>query len=395
MKIGLIAPKTGRIKAVAEMQNAHKYCFTLLVLYLVELIEYGGLLVSGASLMYRVRDRDIIQDADGRLFVVLGYIQPASRVLSFLKYVPSSEGRWVRSGQKYKRIFYGNVKAVVDGLELVPDEYLIEDTHFGTTLLEVPYTRIIQHYRPDERLNEIIETGPSDRLEEAARGMALAIHDILDIPTDNLGVAGSIAWRGHSPEFSDVNMNVYGYTSSWHLQRSFERVCEDESVRLRLLSEWDTGISRVLRRIPALTKNDLRRLFARRYAFYYNNQCIGITPVLRPEEAPIRYSSETYTQLLSKPIKAVFHVKNADFGIFHPSLLVGMSDSIKECDDRPVERIMVYDGAFTGLFSAGDKVEVCGTLQKVKLTADDEHEFYQLMVGTKNGAGLEYVRLIE
>ncbi|MHA2423550.1 MAG: hypothetical protein ACXAEF_02110, partial [Candidatus Thorarchaeota archaeon] len=65
--------------------------------------------MSGIDKQYIVRDRDIIQDNEGRLFVVLGYIQPEDRILSFLKYLTASEGRWEHAGQKYRRIFYGNV----------------------------------------------------------------------------------------------------------------------------------------------------------------------------------------------------------------------------------------------------------------------------------------------
>lgn len=346
--------------------------------------------MSGASKRFIVRDRDIIRDTDGRMFVVLGYIQPENRVLSFLKYIPASEGRWEFSGQKYKRIFYGNVEAVVDGLELVPSEYLVEDTHFGTTLLEVPFGNISQHYQPDLRLQEILAHGPNDRLEEAVAGMAISLHEQLGIPLADIGVAGSIAWKGHNPEFSDINMNVYGFENSWNLQKNHENVVQDENVRLRTLDEWDTGISRVMARIPHLSEDDMTKLFARRVAFYYDEQCIGITPVLRPEEVPIMYGSESYIQVSTELITITFEVQDAEYGIFHPALLNGTTLEGSR-NEKSVSRIMIYDGAFTGLFVEGDILEVCGTLQRVNSTITDS-EFYQLMIGTKSGAKREYIR---
>lgn len=351
--------------------------------------------MSGHTHQYNLRDRDIIRDAEGRLFVVLGYIQPENRALSFLKYVPASEGRWEYAGQKYQRIFYGNVEAVVDGLELVPPEYLIEDSHFNTKLLEVPHKRIQEHYRPDVRLGEILTLGPQDSLERAAAGMARALQNQLGLPLSDLGVAGSIAWRGHNPEFSDINMNVYGYETSWSLHQNYMKASEDSHVRTRTLEEWSMGISRVLNRIPALDSDDLKRLFARRFAFYYDDRCIGVTPVLRPDEVPITHGSESYIQLDNELVRTIFHIENADHGIFHPALLRGISNPLSKYNDIEVTRIMIYDGAFTGLFQSGDEIEVYGTLQKVIERTTDEIEFYQIMIGTKDGAGREYIRLLE
>ncbi|MCK5150217.1 MAG: hypothetical protein KAQ65_00190 [Candidatus Thorarchaeota archaeon] len=348
--------------------------------------------MSGTTQQYIVRDRDIIRDTEGRMFVVLGYIQPENRILSFLKYVPSSEGRWERAGQKYRRIFYGNVEAVIDGLEIVPSEYLVEDTHFGTTLLEVPHTHVAEHYKPNDRLEEILGQGPKDELESAVAGMAEVLQGQLGLSISDIGVAGSIAWKGHNPEFSDINMNVYGYESAWKLQKNYQQASEDDHVRLRTLEEWNMGISRVLNRIPALSANDLRKLFARRLAFYFDDQCIGVTPVLQPEEAPIMHGSESYSQLASELVQITFHVENADYGIFHPALLKGQSKSLQNFNGIEITRIMVYDGAFTGLFFPGDEIEVYGTLQKVTPNTSDREEMYQLMVGTKDGAGREYIR---
>jgi predicted nucleotidyltransferase len=190
-------------------------------------------------------------------------------------------------------------------------------------------------------------------------------------------------------------MNVYGYDSAWNLQREYQNVSSDAKVRLRTLEEWSVGMSRVLNRIPTLSADDLRKLFARRIAFYYDSRCIGITPVLRPDEAPIKYGSESYSQVESELVNTTFHVENADFSIFHPALLTGTSQPLSTHRDIEVTRILIYDGAFSGLFTTGDKVEVCGTLQKVTSNTSDDTELYQLMIGTKDGAGREYIRFIE
>ncbi|MHA2059045.1 MAG: hypothetical protein ACW979_15610, partial [Candidatus Thorarchaeota archaeon] len=166
-----------------------------------------------------VRDRDIFHDVEGRVFVVLGYIQPSNRILSFLKYVPDSSGEWQSGDIKYKRIFWGrifwgSVTSTVDGMSLLPHNYIVKDPHFSTDLLEPPKTNVAKYFSPEIRLKEIIESGSKDSLEELAKRGAETLHDALGIQYDHIGVAGSILWQGHNLEKSDINMNIYGFDAS-------------------------------------------------------------------------------------------------------------------------------------------------------------------------------------
>jgi predicted nucleotidyltransferase len=339
------------------------------------------------------RDRDIIMDTDGRIFVVLGYIQPKDRILSFLKYMPDRQGKWSLGGQRYRRMFFGGVDSVVSGLEVVPQDYLSHDLHFGTELLEVPYVRVASHYRPEERLDEIVREGPSDRLEDMALRLAEALHDTLGIPMQDIGVAGSILWKGHNPSFSDINMNVYGFRNSWTLKNEHDAVGSSRDVRLRKSDEWERGINRILERIPVLSRPDIDMLFQRRFAFYYDDQCIGVTPVLRADEAPIIHGSEKYRTVEPTPVKAAFSVHSVEYGLFNPGIIEGRSEPLDKIGGLSATRVMIYDGIFNGLFNQGDTLEISGTLQQVTADGRAPGESYQLMVGSKSGAGLEYVRL--
>ncbi|MBN2230797.1 MAG: hypothetical protein JW779_14505 [Candidatus Thorarchaeota archaeon] len=336
------------------------------------------------------RDRDIFRDHQHRLFVVLGYIQPTDRVLSYLKYVPDEDGMWKTADTHYRRVFWGSVDSTVEGMTILPEDYIILDTHFNTNLVEPPCEAVEKFYCPEERLQEILNDS-QDALEELTKKAAELLHDRLGIPMKNLGVAGSILWRGHSPTRSDINMNIYGYQASRDL---FENLANLEGVpglaRLRELPEWGNTIKRVRERIPVLQSVDLNTLFSRRRALCLENRCIGITPVLYNQEAPIHHGSESYTTLKSDPVKCRLTIENADYGIFHPAIY-GTSPVIY--DGLTIDRILVFDGAFGGLFVEGDSVEVSGTLQKV-LVSEDQREFYQIMVGTKAGSGKEYIRFL-
>ncbi|MHA1666298.1 MAG: hypothetical protein ACTSW7_02895 [Candidatus Thorarchaeota archaeon] len=338
----------------------------------------------------RIRDRDIFRDKQGRMFVTLGHIQPMDRVLSFLKYVPDKEGKWQAADTRYKRMFWGSADSTVEGMSKLPQNYIVFDPHFQTDLVEPPHTVIKDYFSSEQRLVEIMEE-PKDALEELVKKAAETIHDEVNLSMDSIGISGSILWKGHNPKYSDINMNIYGFKESWNLYDNYVNLENKEAqTRIRSLPEWNMGMERVKKRIPSLDMNDLQTLFSRRKAIYVKDQCIGITPILKPEEAPIGHGSESYTTLVQNPVKLPIVVENAEYGIFHPAIL---STEPATIENVTVTRIMIYDGAFGGLFKNGDRIEVSGTLQKVTQT-DTDAESHQLMVGTKAGSGKEYVRLV-
>jgi predicted nucleotidyltransferase len=346
--------------------------------------------MSSEKLPDHLRDRDIFRDHQNRLFVVLGFIQPSKRVLSYLKYVPDRAGTWKTKDLQYRRIFWGSVDSVVDGLAVLPESYVTLDTHFGTSLVEPPHDAIAEWYNPERRLNEILESA-EDSLEELTKQAAELLHDEIGVPFNKLGVAGSILWKGHSPARSDVNMNIYGFETAWSLAEEFEDTTSFRNqARLRRLPEWKHSINRVSDRVPVLKQSDLQALFARRNALCIGNRCIGVTPVLYPDEAPIIHGTESYTTHTYEPTQFRATIENVDYGIFHPAIY-GITPIVH--DEATINRIMVYDGAFGGLFKTDDSVEVSGTLQKVT-KPKDENGSYQIMVGTKTGSGKEYIRLI-
>ncbi|MFW9768340.1 MAG: hypothetical protein ACFFF9_11425 [Candidatus Thorarchaeota archaeon] len=340
----------------------------------------------------KVRDRDVFHDIEGRVFVVLGYIQPSDRILAFLKYVPTPDGKWRSGDVRYKRIFWGSVDSTVEGMSILPTDYLVEDSHFRTELIEPPRGMVSKYFKPELRLREILDEGPQDALEELVSQAATALNDALSTPFDDIGVAGSILWKGHEPGHSDVNMNIYGFDNSWKLYTNYESVRDmTDGSRLRELPDWENAISRVKSRVPTIKIDDLKNLFTRRKALCLDSMCIGITPILRPEEAPIQHGTESYISLSAEPVTITMDVESTDYGIFHPAIYEGRSEPLDIIGGERASRILVYDGAFGGLLRPDDRVEVTGIVQKVER---GDESLFQVMVGTKIGAGREFIRLV-
>jgi predicted nucleotidyltransferase len=349
-----------------------------------------------------VRDRDVFHDKDGRVYVTLGYIQPKKRILSFPKYVPDPEGMWEADGTRYGRIFWGGTNEAAKVMQAAPSNYLIDDPHFGTTLLEVPRKEVTKYFSPELRLKEILEEGPYDSLEASTKRMAETLHDTLGIPFEKLGISGSIVWKAHNPIYSDINMCIYGYQYGWQLERGYYEVAEQNThMRLRQVSEWTELITRIVDRVDDFDFKDMHVLFQRRKELCCENKCIGVMPILYPEESPIPYGSESYKALSSEPVRVKLEIENIDYGIFLPALYEVHSEPLGMIEENRISRLMVYEGSFRGLIRLGDKLDVVGTLQKVRTHPHHPkgntgpENFYQIMVGTKYGAKKEYIRVIQ
>jgi hypothetical protein len=78
-----------------------------------------------------------------------------------------------------------------------------------------------------------------------------------------------------------------------------------------------------------MKSEDLQNLFTRRKALCLGDVCIGITPILLPDEAPIQHGSESYTAISTEPLAIKMEIESAEFGIFHPAIYEGQSPSLE------------------------------------------------------------------
>jgi predicted nucleotidyltransferase len=172
-------------------------------------------------------------------------------------------------------------------------------------------------------------------------------------------------------------------------------------MRLRQVSEWTDLILRIVDRVDNFNFEDMHVLFQRRKELCCEGKCIGIMPILYPEESPILYGSESYEVVHSEPVRVNLEIENTDYGIFLPALYEANSNPLEIIDGNRITRLMVYEGSFRALIRLGDKLDVVGTLQKVypnpnyQKTDEESEAFYQIMVGTKQGAKSEFIRVIQ
>jgi predicted nucleotidyltransferase len=345
-----------------------------------------------------ILDHDIFLDAGGRIYFVLGHYQPSYRAISLLKYMPDEQGTWVQriSGQHYARSYWhqgidafmsaSKVAGADKGSELA--SWQIVDPVFGTSFLEVPYDRIAEYFLPEERLTSILEANESE-LDELERKVKLIAQVVLknagdvDLTAEDVGITGSILWRGHS-ERSDINLNVYGERNCRGLEKALVSLAKRRVMLARGLTVQMKGFDDVpsIQRSGKVTISELRRKPKLKLDGFKPG--IQIRWCLKRGEFPIVYGSETYVERGIATIKA--RITDDRFTLFYPALVGIETLAGKEKPDR----VMIYDTRYTRLLRSGDVVEITGLMQEIK-----DSGRYQVLIGSKQHAKDERVSFLE
>ncbi|MFW9846192.1 MAG: nucleotidyltransferase domain-containing protein [Candidatus Thorarchaeota archaeon] len=171
---------------------------------------------------HTLRDRDLIITEPGIFFRVYGYWHPASGYVCDPEYVPMSifntetllEQRIRKNG--YCK-FYGS-----EGIEFVTEKYpefMVPYPPLNTSLVGVKHSDIRKELRTDERLREMLESPPDDLLAGFLVELVDYLLDNTPIRKSDLGIFGSLLAGIYHPQFSDLDITVYG-------KDSFERLRE-------------------------------------------------------------------------------------------------------------------------------------------------------------------------
>jgi predicted nucleotidyltransferase len=184
-----------------------------------------------------LRDRDAIQTREGLIFRVFGYSHPKDGYVCDAEYATSkifqsTDPRAPRTGRSelfYK--FYND-----EGMRLIAKkypQYLINHEMLGLKIVGVPQNLIVEARQPQPRLQELLNTGPTDSL-------LAAMERVLKIATENSGVSefsfgvfGSMLHGFHHPKFSDIDFTIYGKTENAKMCQTMSQLYSDGSSGLR------------------------------------------------------------------------------------------------------------------------------------------------------------------
>ncbi len=346
-------------------------------------------------------DRDFFETKDGLYFCVIGNVHPHDRVISYLKYAPSSSRIrtiWRKGNVLFNRIlpFYSAIGVSLTRKAIEEDhpDYLVWDDVLGIEMIEVPRTDIIRRLLPEERINEVISIS-RDQLDELERETAELVNilsEYSDVPPSSFGVTGSILLKIHNPMYSDIDLVVYGKDNSFAIRDSIKRLIEEDPRFYRpsgeVLEEWARELVRVqplnLREAMILRgKDKWDRLF-------FNRRQFSMHPVLREDETPERYGDRIYRGEGLVEIRA--RVKNNEYSLFMPA--VYEVDDVQVTKGPKVEdirEVASFESIYTDIADIGEQIRVFGRLERV-LDRRYGKEYHRVVIGSFEAGGRDYIK---
>lgn len=347
------------------------------------------------------RDRDFVESSEGLLFCVIGNVHPKNAVVTYLKYVPYEASniriKWSKNGIVYGRVlpFYSamGVQSVVNYLKYKYPHYVVYDSYRGIELIVVSRERVKKHYKPEEKLKEILRK-PKDSLEQMARELVITLSSESGVSLDYLGITGSILLDIHNPSISDIDLVVYGVENSYKIRKTLMKLYTDPASDFSLpygerLLEWAKDITK----IHPLSLEEAILLYSKfkwNRALYKQKQ-FSIHPVKLENEVNEEWEQKIHRSLGIVTVKA--RVVDSRDSIFMPAVYeVNVLEVIEGSDiASKVSKVVSYEGLYIDLATPGEDIIVKGKLEEV-LDLKLNKVFYQITIGTYEAQGIEFIK---
>ena len=334
------------------------------------------------------KDRDFLRTRERMFFCVTGYLHPPDRYTAYLKYSPVDEGKWEDGQTAYRRelpyYHVDNVANTVRYLEERYPRYVYDCPVRHIRFSMVPKDHVARYYVPEERLQEILRD-PQDSVEEQVRGLALSFAAAAAIDPAELGITGSVLIGLHDPDFSDIDVTVYGLGNARRLRQALHsgsvpgiRPLDDAFV-----AEWST---KVAERFP-LTTGEAQYLAGRRWNYgTYQGRYFSVHPTRSDDEIPEVYGEHIYRSRGRGCIRAT--ISDASEALFMPAIY-RVAD-VRVLDGGPdasqVREVVSYEGLFRDVAEAGATVEARGKIEAV------DGQPRRLVIGTTESRGTGYIK---
>jgi len=309
------------------------------------------------------KDRDFVETTEGLFFCLVGYLHPPGRYAAYLKYTPAGAGKWARGDVAYRRelpyYHVRHVRRTLEWLEAEHPRYLWTDPATGLRFSHVPVGSVARYYVPERRLAEIAAR-PADPLERETRDLATLLADAAGLPLEAFGVSGSILLGLHNPDFSDIDLLVYGADSVRRLRAVIDGLGGEGLVRLpeERRARWRDETSTRF----GLDRDDVADLEARRWHYrLFRGRYVSLHATRADHEIREAYGDRRYAPLGRAVAEA--RVVGAGEAIFLPAVYRVADVLWHEGGAGPLEEIVAFEGLYSGAAEADERVLVTGHLE--------------------------------
>jgi len=342
------------------------------------------------------KDRDFIRTPEDLFFCVVGYMHPKDRVISYLRYLPSQNGKWGHGSTRYARAMPSyTINYLLKNIEALGkdfSDYVFYSDVFNTQMSAVPHNKIRKHYRPEYRLDEILKLKKPDKLQEKVIELATLISKKSGVPISYMGVTGSILINIHRPEFSDIDFVAYGRENSLKVKDALLSLYDEKESYVQKLHgdalyKW---CEEKARDYP-LTFEEAKRIYSRKWNYgLFKDTNFSIHPARLDSEITELYGDKIFSSVGIVKVRAI--VSDALESIFLPhtySLEKVIVEEGEKVED--VRKVTTYEGLYGGIFEIGDEIIVKGRLERV-LDKRTGEVYHQVLVGSLEGKGTDHIK---
>lgn len=328
---------------------------------------------------------------------MVGALHPSDRIISYVKYVPSRFGVWKKGEKRFKRVLRNytipNLLETFSFLERDYPHYLFHSSFYNITLTAVPHKHLTKHFKPEEKLDRLLQNPHLDPLQKKLTGLISFLTETSNVPHSFFGVTGSILLDIHQPEFSDMDITIYSLRNSLAVKNALienysfpnSPVKRHEG---RVLRDW---CARKARNYP-LTPDEALQIYERKWNLgMFEGKSFSVHPVKLEWEVSEEYGEKTYYPVDQVTIRAVV-CSNTDH-MFLPSIhRIEDAKIVEGPQITGISEVVSYESLYGSIAEVGESIEVRGKLERV-VDNKTRREHYRVLVGSPEGKGAEYIKL--
>jgi predicted nucleotidyltransferase len=334
----------------------------------------------------RLRDRDAAVSEEGIIFRVFGYSHPRNAYVCDVEYAPaqlfkSSVPKAFRNdGDSVFYKFYDD-----EGWKFIQTnlpKYAVFHEMLGRKVAGISKSDIAEVRGPDEKLKVLIQREPSDALVRATAKVLELITKCSSLSIEDFGVFGSMLHGFHHPQFSDIDLVVYGKNEIAELHEALEELYEDKSSPFRNEFATEDAVRGKNWRFLNFSAEEYvwhqrRKLI---YALFKDDNSGRIiktefepvkkwTEIINEYDPAVRIAQKGWVKMIARV------TRNVDASFIPSVYEVEPIELIEGTNDAlGVHRIVSYMEEFRMQAWEGERVYVEGNLEEIKTPKDSFHQ---------------------
>jgi predicted nucleotidyltransferase len=310
--------------------------------------------------MRRFVAKDFIVAGGGLAFAVVDSALEDDRVLCFLRYV--------RQAQGWRKIATGTANAL---LSSAYPHYLHYSVPKDAHLHAVPVTAITHHYRPRERLHNLLLQSAPDAVQQDLAALC-GLFRQAGLPLTRFGVTGSLLIGAQHAD-SDIDLVVYERNCFRQARAVTRQLLQSGALQQLDAAAWQEAYGR---RGCALSLDEYVWHERRKYnKAAINGRKFDLSFVAEhTSEAPQNYRKRGRLALQAR-------VKDARYAFDYPATLLLEHPEITAC--------VSYTATYNGQAETGEWVSIRGLLEEA------ENGARRIVVGSNREAHGEYIKVIQ